>query len=169
MTGAGKVSPDDIAAVLRIKRAREQSAEVSLRHAQAAQHRAATVRGRAEQAAAEFAAQRPGQEAAVHRMLSAGPIPPQRLRQAVAQLSSIAALEVVLVQRTAQAVQHETACAEASGTAQRAHAKAVRDSLAVATLHQRIDAAAQAAEEQSRDAELEEMTGRCDPVMRVPT
>jgi hypothetical protein len=163
------MSPDDIAAVLRIKRAREQSAEAALRHAQAAQLRAGTARGRAERAAAAFAAERPAQEAAVHRVLAAGPIPVQRLRQAVAQLSGIAAFAEVLAQRTAQAVRHEATCAEASLTARRAHAKTVRDSLAVATLHQRIDAAARAATEQSHDAELEEMPARRDPVIRAPS
>lgn len=165
------MTPDDIGVLLRIKRAREEAAEVALRQAHAAQSRAARARGRAEQAATDFVAERRVQEAAIYRSLTTGPIPAQKLRQAAAQLSGITAYAEVLAQRAAQAVRHEAACAETSGTAQRAHARAVRDSLGVTTLHQRLDAAARAGQEQSRDAELEELAALGDPTTpdRVPS
>lgn len=165
------MTPVDIAVLRRIKQAREQRTELALRQAQAAQLRAVKARERANLAAVEFAVERRGQEASVYRELAAGPIPGQRLRQAAAQLSDIAAYAEVLGQRAAQAAPHEIACAETSGAARRVHASALRESLAVATLHQRIAAAARVATEQMRDIELEEAAALCDPAMpgRAPS
>lgn len=159
------MTQDDLAPLLRIKQAREQRAEAALRQAQAAQLRAVKARGRAAQAEADFATERQAQEAAIYRTLSAGPIPSQRLRQTAAQLSGIAAYASVLGQRAAQAARHETACAETSEAARRAHAAALRDTLGVVTLHQQLDTAARAATEQGQDAELEEASAHCEPAL----
>jgi hypothetical protein len=159
------MTSDDIALLLRIKRAREQRAERTLRQAQAAQLRAVRAQDRADRAVAEFAAERRGQEDAVYQSLAAGPIPSQRVRQAAAQLSSIAAYAEMLGKRAAQAAQHEIACVETSGTARRGHASALRESLAIATLRQRLAATARAAAEQSDDMQREELAALCDPAM----
>jgi hypothetical protein len=95
------MTPNDIAVLRRIKRAREQRAELALRQAQAAQLRAVKACERAD-LAAEFAVERRGQEASVYRELAAGPIPGQRLRQAAAQLSGIVVYAEVLGQRATQ-------------------------------------------------------------------
>jgi Type III secretion protein YscO len=157
------MTPHDIAVLVRIKQAREQCAEAALRQAHSAQLRAVKARGRAELAAAEFAEERPAQEAAVYRALVAGPIPGQRLREAAVQLSGIVAYAEMLGQRTAQAAQHETACAETSAAARRAHATAVRDSLGAATMQQRLDAAMRSATERSHDTDMEESAALRDP------
>ena len=159
------MSPDDIAALLRIKQAREQRAEHALRQAQAAQLRAVRARARADLAAAEFLVERRGQEEAVYRVLSAGPIPGQRLRQAAAELSGIAAHADMLGQRAAQATRHETACVETSDAARRMYASASRESLGVASLQEQLAAAARAAAEQSHDMELEESAALRDAAM----
>jgi hypothetical protein len=159
------MTPDDIAALLRIKQAREQRAEHALRQGQAAQLRAVRARARADLAAAEFAVERRGQEEAVYRMLYAGPIPGQRLRQAAAQLSGIAAYGDMLGQRVTQAARHETACVETSSATRRTYASASREALGVASLHQRLTAATRTATEQSHDMEVEESAALREPAM----
>jgi len=155
------MTTDDIAMLLRIKRAREQRAEVALQQAQTARVNAVKARGLAEQAVEDFAQQRPAQEAAIYRPLIAGPLPGPRLRQAAAQLSGIAAHGEMLRQLVAQAARHETACAQTSATAQSEHAAAMRASLGAAMMHQRLDAAQRMADERHQDADLEEVASRC--------
>jgi hypothetical protein len=157
------MTANDIAVLERIKQAREQRAEIALRQAHSAQLRAVRARGRAEQAAAQFAEERPAQEAAVYRALAAGPISGQRPREAAAQLSGIVAYADVLGQRATQAAQHETACAETSSAARRRHATAVRDSLGVAMMRERLGAAARSAADRSHDTEMEELAALSDP------
>jgi hypothetical protein len=164
--GGRTMTPDDVAVLLRVKRAREQRAETALRQAMSAQSRAGKARGRASQAAEDFARQRPEQEAAIYRVLTAGPIPVQLLRQAAAQLSGLVAHAEVLGQRLAQAARHEAACAEVSAAAQAAHAAAIRESLGTAAMGQQVDTAHRVAAEQSRDAELEELTEHRQPASR---
>jgi Type III secretion protein YscO len=159
------MTADDIAALLQIKQAREQRAERALRQAQAAQLRAVRARTRADLATAAFAVERRGQEEAVYRVLSAGPIPGQRLRQAAAQLSGIAAHADMLGQRAAQATRHETACVDTSDAARRMYASASRESLGVASLHGQLAAATRATAEQSHDMELEEAAALRDAAM----
>lgn len=164
--GGSAMRPDDVAILLRVKRAREERAETALRQALSAQSRAVKARGRAAQAADDFARQRPEQEAAIYRMLSAGPIPAQLLRQAAAQLADLVAHAEILGQRLAQAARHEAACAESSAAAQTAHAATIRESLGTAAMGQQVDAAHRAAEERQRDAELEELNETRHPVSR---
>jgi hypothetical protein len=157
------MTANDIAVLVRIKQAREQRAETALRQAHSAQLRAVKARHRAELAAAEFAEERPAQEAAVYRALAAGPISGQQLREAAAQLSGIVAYAEVLGQRAAQAAHHETACAETSSAARRGHAIAVRDSLGVAMMGERLDAAMRSAADRSHDTEMEELAALSGP------
>lgn len=157
------MTANDIAVLVRIKQAREQRAETASRQAHSAQLRAVKARRRAELATAEFAEERPAQEAAVYRTLAAGPISGQRLREATAQLSGIVAYADVLGQRAVQAAQHEAACAETSSAARRSHATAVRDSLGVSMMRERLDAAVRSAADRSHDTEMEELAALSDP------
>ena len=150
--------PDDAAALHRVKQAREQRAKAELGRAQSAQLRAAKVRARAEQATADFAVERHAQEAAVHRALSAGPIPGQRLRQAAAELSELAAQADILRQRSRDASRHEAACIETSQAARRTYTASLREALAVAALQHEVDTAARASAEQQHNRELDELT-----------
>ena len=152
------MKPDDVPLLLRIKQARGHRAEVALRLAQAAQARAEKAHQRVASEAADFARDRPLQETAIYRGLIAGPIPGYRLHQAVAQLSGIVAHAETVEQRLAQAVRHQNLCTETSAEARRTHAVARREVLAVATMHQRLDAARQLADEDRHDSELEELT-----------
>jgi hypothetical protein len=155
------MTPDDIATLLRIKRAREQRAEVALQQAQTARTRAVKAREAAEQAADVFRRQRPAQETAIYRLLTAGPLPGSRLRLAAAQLSGIAAHGQMLRQQVLQAARDETTRGQTSATAQSEHATAMRASLGAAMMHQRLDSAQREADEQHQDADLEEVAGRC--------
>jgi ABC-type transporter Mla subunit MlaD len=150
--------PDDAAALHRVKQAREQRAKTEFGRAQSAELRAAKVRARAEQAAVDFAVERHAQEADVHCALSAGPIPGQRLRQAAAELSELAAQADILRQRSRDAVRHEAACIQTSQAAQRTYAASLREALAVAALQQELDTAARASAEQQHNRELDELT-----------
>jgi hypothetical protein len=157
------MTPGDIATLLRIKRAREQRAEVALQQAQTARTQAVKAREAAEQAADGFGRQRPAQETAIYRLLTAGPVPGSQLRLAAAQLSGIAAHSQTLRQQVVQATRDETICGQTSATAQNEHAAAMRASLGAAMMRQRLDAAQREADEQHQDADLEEVASRCHP------
>jgi hypothetical protein len=152
---------DDVAVMLRIRQARERKAERALVQAQQAQSRAVAERGRIEEAANAFAAQRRAREAAVSRTLSAGPVTGQQMRMAAAQLAGIAADGERLRQSAAQAARREAACADITRGAQRAFATASRDSLGVSTLQRQVDAARRIAAAREADNEMEEVGGLC--------
>jgi hypothetical protein len=152
---------NDIDVLLRIKRAREQRAEIAARQAQAACLRARKAHGRAEVAVTDYAAARPAEEAAIYRSLTVGPIAAYELRRAAARLSEIAAQAEVLRQRLVQAEQHEAACDVASDAARGLHAAASREVLGASAARARLDLAAYAVDERRQDAELEEVAGRC--------
>jgi len=153
--------PDDVAALRRVKQAREERAKAEFGRAQSAELRAVKVRARAGQAMADFAVERHAQEAAVHRALSAGPIPGQRLRQAAAQLSELAAQADILRQREREAARHEAACIETSQAARRAYAASLREALAVTALQHELDAAARVSSEQQHNREMDEVASPC--------
>lgn len=151
---------DDIDVLLRIKRAREQRAEIALHQAQAACVRARKAHGRAEAAVTDYAATRPVDEAAIYRSLTAGPVAAYQLRRAAAQLSEIAAQAEVLRQRLVQAGEHEAACDTTSEAARGTHATASREVMGASAARTRLDLAAHVARERFQDAELEELAGQ---------
>ena len=150
---------EDVALLLRIRRARERSAERALLQAQHAASRAAAQRSRIDEAVTSFEKHRRAQEAALSRTLTAGPVTGQQLRLAAAQLAGLVADAERLRQNALQAALREAACADARRGAQRALATAIRDSLGVSTLQHQVDAAARIAAAHEADGEMEEVAG----------
>jgi hypothetical protein len=158
---------DDVAILRRVRQVRAHRAEAGLLRAQSAQRRATAALGKAEQAAADFAAARCTREAAMRRLLSSGPVPAQHLRQAAAQLAGFAAHAEGLRQRTVHAEARKTACDQATGMARSAHAAAARAASGVVLLQQRLDAAAASVAEQRLEADMDAAAARARPGMRA--
>jgi len=150
---------DDLALLLRIRRARERSAERTLVQAQQALSRAAAQRGRIDEAVTSFAAHRRVQEAALARTLAAGPVTGQQLRLAAAQLAGMVADAERLRQNAVQAARREAACADARRGAERAFATATRDSLGASTLQRQVDAGRRITAAREAEGEMEEVAG----------
>jgi len=152
---------DDVAVVLRIRRAREHSAERALVQAQQAVSRASVQRGKTEDAVAAFAIQRRAQEETVLRTLSAGLVTSQQMRVAAAHLAGIVAHAESLRQSAVRAAQQEAACTDIARGAQQAFAAATRDCLGVSTLHRQVDAAERIATGREADRNMQEVAGVC--------
>lgn len=148
---------DEIAALLRIKRARELQAEMALRRAEGASLRARKMRHRAEEAKARQAAQLPAQEAAIYRALADGPIPARRLWQAMSELSALAAYSRLLAERAAQAERHEARCATALAARRRAQAEANGEVLGAEAIQHRLETEGHARVERFLEGEIEEI------------
>jgi len=150
---------EDVALLLRIRRARERSAERAVVQAKQAASRAAAQRGRIDEAVTAFAAHRRAQEAALSRTLATGPVTGQQLRLAAAQLAGMVADAERLRQSAAQAARREAACADATRGAERALATATRDSFGVSTLQRQVDAATRITAAREADGAMEEVAG----------
>jgi hypothetical protein len=149
---------NDLAALLRIKRARAQRAAARLALAHDAARRAEQARHQAQSVALAHDAARPAREAQIYGKLLAAPVTAAAMRAETALLSGLAAFSAVLRDQAAAATQekavaddHARRAARDNGAAQRATeaTKALQDR------HARLNAVA---EDRHAEWEQEEQT-----------
>ena len=128
---------EQIEALLRIKRAREQRAAASAARARAAEHRAETARRAAAQAVADDATRRPLLEAEIYARLTGNKVPSTKLQAAAARLTGMTAYAAVLRQQSVRADTEHAASVTAAVTADRTRALQSREVAAADMLRER--------------------------------
>lgn len=151
------MTPDDVAALLTLKRAREQRAAAALAKARHAERQAISAQRHAEEAVTTQAAQRREQERAIYAHLLFGPLPSRRVQSAAARLSGIAAYSAALQRRSVQATRDTQRATEGARAAQEVHAGKLRGAETTELLWARLRDDHIAAEERYLEAELEEV------------
>lgn len=151
------MTPAEVAALLRIKQARERRMRAGLDAANRAGREAAGAREAAEQNRQDFAAKAQQARAdAYGRIAEATSLRAWTLQASVADLAGLRAHEAKLASLARRAAAHEIDAREAAEQAARRHAAAQRGAEAFGELKKQVRAAADAAAETAEEAEAEE-------------
>jgi hypothetical protein len=151
------MTPEVMATLLAVRRAREQHRSARLAAARAARQQAAEARAQAERAFRSFSVLRRVQEAVILRGLDEGPLPPARVMGAAASLAELAQREAQLRRRAVNGWTQQRNAEEAIAAALREWSQAHRQAEACVAVHGALAGEEAARQERYAEYDLDEL------------